>query len=150
MKCNCCKKNEANVFYSETVNGKKAEAYLCNECAEKLGVKVRIPELSGFFGKSFFSPFEAFERSFFDDAFSLMNSFDKSFFSERAFTPLFITDSEKKDSKAEKTEKKEEKVLPKNELQILKKQLKRAISEERYEDAAVIRDKIKAFSEKSA
>ena len=54
MKCNCCKKNEANVFYSETVNGKKAEAYLCNECAEKLGVKVRVPELSGFFGKSFF------------------------------------------------------------------------------------------------
>lgn len=144
MKCNHCKKNEANVFYSETVNGKRAELYLCEECAEKAGIKIKAPALSGFFGRSLFeSPFSAIERSFFSDAFSLMNDFDKSFFS----APLFEPAPEKKEIKEEK---KSEIKAPKNELQSLKKQLKRAISEERYEDAAVIRDKIKDIEKKSA
>ncbi len=151
MKCNYCKKNDATVFYSETVNGKKAEAYLCEECAEKLGVKMRVPSFSGFFRRNLFdSPFDMLERSFFEDAFSLMSAFDKSFFERSAFSPLFEESKKTASDEAKKIEKTEEKLSPKNELQSLKKQLKRAISEERYEDAAVIRDKIKELSKKSA
>ncbi len=33
MKCQKCKKNEANTHLTKVVNGKKTELYLCDECA---------------------------------------------------------------------------------------------------------------------
>lgn len=33
MICNKCKKNEANVFYTEIIGGEKKEQHLCEECA---------------------------------------------------------------------------------------------------------------------
>ena len=39
MLCQNCGKNEANIRYTQIVNGVKKEMALCSECAEKLGVE---------------------------------------------------------------------------------------------------------------
>lgn len=55
--CDECKKNNASVFYKQTINGKTTEMHLCEECAEKAGLT---------------SGFEASFKSPFDDIFSHM------------------------------------------------------------------------------
>lgn len=37
MLCDNCHKNEATVYYTETINGYHTEQHLCQECANKLG-----------------------------------------------------------------------------------------------------------------
>ena len=38
MKCEICKKNEAQFYYKESINGKTTEKHLCAECAHKEGL----------------------------------------------------------------------------------------------------------------
>lgn len=38
MKCENCGKNEANVKYTQIINGEKKQMFLCEECSKKLGV----------------------------------------------------------------------------------------------------------------
>ena len=38
MKCENCGKNEANVKYTQIINGEKKQMFLCEECSEKLGI----------------------------------------------------------------------------------------------------------------
>ena len=38
MLCDNCGKREANVKYSENINGRKKELNLCEECSHKLGI----------------------------------------------------------------------------------------------------------------
>ena len=38
MKCENCGKNEANVKYTQIINGEKKQLFLCSECSEKLGI----------------------------------------------------------------------------------------------------------------
>ena len=59
MLCENCKKREANVKYSENINGIKKELHLCEQCSKKLGItdqmNFRMPtfEFSNFFGSFF-------------------------------------------------------------------------------------------------
>jgi protein arginine kinase activator len=41
--CESCNKNEANIHYTEVVNGKLTELHLCEECAEEKGFEVHSP-----------------------------------------------------------------------------------------------------------
>ena len=55
MKCQNCGENEANVMYTQIVNGVKKEMYLCEECSKKLGIGHNIEfnmpiDLSSFLG----------------------------------------------------------------------------------------------------
>lgn len=55
MMCENCGKNEANIKYTEVINGNKKEMHLCEECSKKLGIEeidFDIPSLdfSSFFG----------------------------------------------------------------------------------------------------
>jgi protein arginine kinase activator len=56
MLCENCRKREANVKYSENINGVKKEMHLCEECSRELGITdkmdFRMPSLdiSNFFG----------------------------------------------------------------------------------------------------
>jgi protein arginine kinase activator len=43
MLCESCNKNEANIHYTEVVNGKLTELHLCEECAEEKGFEVHSP-----------------------------------------------------------------------------------------------------------
>lgn len=38
MKCENCGKNEANVKYTQIINGEKKQMFLCEECSKKLGI----------------------------------------------------------------------------------------------------------------
>lgn len=55
MKCEKCKKNEANIKYTQIVNGIKEELNLCEKCAHGLGfenVNFTMPiDFSDFFGE---------------------------------------------------------------------------------------------------
>jgi len=61
MLCENCKKNIANTYFKQTVNGKTEEVFLCSECAAKLGVTQPVHSTADFgFGEllnEFFSPY---------------------------------------------------------------------------------------------
>lgn len=179
MLCENCGKNEANVRYSENINGVRKELHLCEECSRRLGITdkmdFRMPsfDLSNFFG-SFLEDFSSSSDfmpllsevkqikcdscgSSFDDIintgrYGCANCYDV--FEDR-MDPILkklqganrhngrlgkISDNK---MKFEKEENKNKSDSAENKLQKLQDDLKQAIKEERYEDAAKIRDEIK-------
>jgi len=184
MLCDNCGKKEANVKYSENINGVKREFNLCEECSEKLGIgeiNFKMPiDFSSFLGDfiedfatpefmPLFNDIKALKCNecgyTFDDIVNTgrlgcANCYDV--FEDR-LDPIIrkiqnsnrhigrigkILDSriekrqEKNDNK--KVENKEESSNKNNnELKNLQLKLKEAIKDERYEEAAKIRDKIK-------
>ena len=87
MLCTKCGKNEATVYFSRTVNGKKEEYNLCPECAKEMGLLENFNRhqkyiQNNFFGDGFFrrlSPFGALTgMSMFDGL--LKDFFDDDFF----------------------------------------------------------------------
>ena len=180
MLCENCGKREANVRYSENINGVKKEMHLCEECSRKLGITdkmdFRMPSLdfSNLFG-SFLEDFSTPEfmpllnevkqikcdscGSTFDDIintgrYGCANCYDV--FEDR-MDPILkklqgsnrhngrlgkISDNKIKFEKNRKSENKVESIKE-NKLEKLQEDLKIAIKEERYEDAAKIRDEIK-------
>lgn len=184
MLCDNCGKKEANVKYSENINGVKREFNLCEECSKKLGIgeiNFKMPiDFSSFLGdfmEDFATPefmplfsdiktLKCNECGYtFDDIVNTgrlgcANCYDV--FEDR-LDPIIrkiqnsnrhigrigkILDSriekrqEKNDNK--KVENKEESSNKNNnELENLQLKLKEAIKDERYEEAAKIRDKIK-------
>lgn len=178
MLCDNCKKREANVRYSENINGVKKELHLCEECSKRLGITdsmdFRMPsfDFSNFFGSfledfstaSDFMPLISEIKEIkcnscgftFDDIvntgrYGCANCYDV--FEDR-MDPILkklqgsnrhngrlgkISDNNVRFDK--KDEQKSEKNSD-NKLQKLQDDLKQAIKEERYEDAARIRDEI--------
>ena len=185
--CDECKKNNASIFYKQTINGKTTEMHLCEECAEKAGLTSGIES-------SFTSPF--------DDIFSHMlfgvpdispkllsmpepcpvcgftlrdikktsrfgcsecykvfeNYIDKRSIGDGEYkgkTPKslgkkikeIVTDAAK-DIKEAISDQKEEKAQAKEikkDINALRAQLKKAVASEDYEQAAKLRDEIKAL-----
>lgn len=185
MLCENCGKREANVRYSENINGVKKEMNLCEECSKRLGVtdqmNFRMPSLdfSNFFG-SFLEDFasmpdfmplldqvkdvkcESCGYTFNDivnsGRYGCANCYDV--FEDR-MDPILkklqganrhtgrlgkISDNSVKFDKA--SDKSDEKIKVNDEKGKLEQELKKAIKEERYEDAARLRDEIKKMSQK--
>lgn len=177
MVCDNCGKREANVRYSENVNGRRRELNLCEECSKKLGIgqmNFNMPiDFSSFFG-GFMDDFGAQEFMPILNEIKTLKcdncgfTFDKiantgrlgcidcyDVFEDR-LDPIIkriqganhhvgrigkIVDK-KIDTKIKANEKQEEN----KEVSIieeLQEKLKLAIKEERYEDAAKLRDEIK-------
>ncbi len=175
MLCENCNKNKANVKYTQIINGNKKEMMLCEECSEKLGVNkinFNMPiDFSSFFG-GMFEDEEANYMPIFQEVKELKCKNCNMTFDEFINTGklgcsnCYETFSEKIDpmlkrlhgsnrylgrkaninkaSVKPKIEEEKPKVTKKEELE---QSLKKAISEERYEDAAKIRDKIKGLKE---
>lgn len=186
MKCENCGKNEANVKYTQIINGEKKQMFLCQECSAKLGIDSNIhlnmpinfsSFLSDFFddvsgissmpiiGKALECPkcgltFDEFMNT---GKFGCSNCYDEF---ESKIDPILknIQGSNrhmgrlgsviegndiKKDSNQAIGANQSENVQDNlnatklNHLEELKANLKLAIKEERYEDAAKIRDEIK-------
>ena len=178
MLCENCKKREANVRYSENINGVKKELHLCEECSRKLGItdkmdfKMPTLDFSNFFG-SFLEDFSTPDfmpllnevkqvkcescGSTFDDIintgrYGCANCYDV--FEDRMDPILKKLQGANRHNgrlgkisnnkvKYEETEKTKKSNSNKNKLEELQEELKKAIKEERYEDAAKIRDEIK-------
>lgn len=178
MNCQNCGKREANIKYTQVINGVKKEMALCEDCAKKLGIE----------GMDFSIPidFSSFLGDFFDESIQakgLLNSFGinntlmckgcgltyDDFLNTGKFgcSKCYDTFGVKIDNllknihgsdeykgrkllaqksnikskietpKVKKQESKEEKITE------LKKKLQLLIKEEKYEEAAKIRDEIK-------
>ena len=179
MLCENCKKREANVRYSENVNGVKKELNLCEECSRELGITnnmdFRMPtfDFSNFFG-SFLEDFSNSSdfmpllseikqvkcdscNSTFDDIintgrYGCPNCYDV--FEDR-MDPILkklqgsnrhngrlgkISENKVKFDKSKDNNSNDN---AKSKLEKLQEDLKLAIKEERYEEAAKIRDEIK-------
>lgn len=174
MLCQHCNQNEATTHIKKNINGKREEMHLCSDCARELGVmeEFRVPSVTDFFGESFLGNFlgtgvaamnslAGVERcstcgSSFNDIvkgghIGCSDCYDK--FADRLEPSIrkihgktkhigkFISYDES--NEPEKAERKK----ATDELEQLNEQLQKAISEQRFEDAAVLRDKIKALTE---
>lgn len=174
MLCENCGENEANVRYTQIINGVKKEMHLCDECSKELGIgnmDFSMPiNLSSFLGDFF----EDLDEKFLPDItktkkvicdecgmtydefthtgkFGCANCYDA--FGDR--TKQILKNLQGADAhvgrktKITKTEINKTSHQQQNQhneqtkLETLKQNLKQAIKEERYEDAAKIRDEIK-------
>lgn len=154
MKCNNCKKREANIKYSENINGKKQELNLCSECAEKLGVI----NLSNSFAPMFttmFSNFPEFiEEIKCDKCGYTLDDYKKTglfgcdhcyeVFDDSIDNLLLKIHGKKRHIKSLDGKVEDDKET----LDGLKKKLEKLVKEEKYEEAAIIRDKIKEMERK--
>lgn len=172
MICQHCNQNEATTHIQKNVNGEKTEMHLCSKCAKELGVmdEFRMPSMSDLFGNSLLGNFlgagvsamnslSGVERcstcgSSFNDIvksghIGCSDCYDK--FADKLEPSVKKIHGKTKhigkyvsyeDAVNEPKEKKEE-----NELEGLKRQLDDAVKEQRFEDAAVLRDKIKEMTE---
>ena len=204
MLCDNCGKREANIRYTENINGKIKEMHLCEECSKKLGImdkmNFNIPtSFPSFFG-SFLEDFGELEAMpiFNELKEEVCNSCNTSFediintgrlgcpncydvFSDR-LDPILkrlqganrhvgrkaeqlnndnktlknIDNEENKSEVKNKNKENNEKIHTTSEndkkqekMEKLQEQLKEAIKEERYEDAAKIRDEINLMKKKS-
>lgn len=180
MICENCGENEANVKYTQIVNGVKKEMKLCEHCANELGIgemDFSMPiNLSSFLGEFFEDEEDTFLPEFtktkelrcdecgmtYDEfthtgKFGCANCYNT--FSDKIDAILKnlhasnrhvgrkgkiikpVLDKETVKKEETKQEAKEKNSVSK--IDTLKENLKQAIKEERYEDAAHIRDEIK-------
>ena len=184
MLCDNCGKREANVIYSENINGVKKELHLCEQCSQKLGIanmNFTIPTdfsslfgdfIEGFTTSEFMPLFQEVKEISCDQCGTTFEDIVNngklgcgncySVFEEK-LDPILkriqgnvqhvgrigkITPNE-----VEKVKKDVNKAVQQNmqvaqnnknqEIETLQEKLKQAIKEERYEDAAKIRDEIK-------
>ncbi len=183
MLCDNCGKREANVRYSENINGRKKELHLCEECSKKLGIEnmdFNMPiDFSSFFGglledfgtNDFMPLFNEVKQLkcdncgyTFEDIVNTGKLGCENCYSvfENRLDPIIkkiqgsnkhvgrtgkIIDSkisEKINNKDSKTENNKDV----SKVEKLQNDLKKAIKEEKYEEAAKIRDKIKKLEGK--
>ena len=185
MLCQNCGKNEANVRYTQVINGVRKELNLCSDCARKLGVdRIDIPmDFTSFLGDFF----NDYAESSLLPSFSIDNVKCKTCgmsYNDFIDTGMFgcsdcydtfsgpidsllknlhgtakhigrgaknvddLLGKNTKNKTSNKTENSNKPLENKNlqKLEDLQKQLDKAIKEERYEDAAKIRDKIKEMN----
>lgn len=179
MLCENCGKNEANVRYSENINGRKKELHLCEDCSRKLGItniNYQMPlEFGDFFGSfleefnsPIFSPLLQEVKNLtcescgftFDDIVKMGNygcpncyeTFDdkmapilKKLQGNNRHTGRLgkISDNHISVSPNDTIKEKQADKKQMSKLEKLQQQLKQAIKEEKYEEAAKIRDEIK-------
>lgn len=168
MKCQHCNQNEATAYIKKNVNGKVTEMHLCSECASELGVMDEF-SVEGFFKDSFLgsllgagipsvNALSGVDRC--EYCGSLFNDIVKngrvgcahcySKFEDK-LEPSIVKIHGKTNHVGKNisyTEVDEEKPK-KDELSGLKDALKAAIKEQRFEDAAVLRDKIKELGQEA-
>lgn len=174
MLCQHCNQNEATTHIKRNINGQREEMHLCSACAAELGVmdEFKMPSMNDFFGDSFLGNFlgagvaamnslAGVERcktcgSSFNDIvksgrIGCSDCYEK--FSDKLEPSIrkihgktkhigkFVTYEEAVNQPTEDAKP--------NALDSLKQQLDKAVREQRFEDAAVLRDKINEITEES-
>ena len=188
MLCQKCNKNEANVKYTEIINGEKKEMMLCEECSHKLGldnINFNMPiDFSSFFGglledEDYNSPefmplFQNIKELKCDNCNMTYDEFinqgkfgcpecydvfsskidsilkrlhgSNKYLGRKALKGTVTNDQNT--SKTSNVNEKESTNSNESKIEKLQKDLKKAIADERYEDAAKIRDEIKKLDNK--
>lgn len=162
MKCSNCGKNNANISYKQNINGEITNLNLCESCAKKLGIfnsfddiftpmvldlDFVLPEeikckncgytLSKYKSTGLFGCPDCY-NTFKDEIDSMLLKIQGK-----------NRNIESKDErKIIRNVKEKIKTKKKSEVEELKDELQRLIKEEKFEDAAIVRDKIKAIEKK--
>ncbi len=164
MKCQNCGKNEATVKYKEIINGKKQELYLCSTCAKEIGIieiPIIISPIFSTIGDEYLEKkkvkqcsncgytLEEYSKTGVFGCPECYNTF------ESELDELFLKFHGKNrhikiDTKKEKIKVDLSKVKKKSVSKIdeLREKLSQHIKNEEYEEAAVLRDKIKKLEGK--
>ena len=168
MRCEKCQKNEATVFYQETVNGNKRSYSLCGECAAELSKQVdlspmqslfSLPSLGGFHDpllSGLFSSYDGQAQKACPACGSTLHDFKRTgkagcpncysvFANELSETIRSIHGNVKHVGRIPSRFRGDQEKS--NRLHTLRQALKRAISEENFEQAATIRDEIRSLEE---
>lgn len=163
MKCQSCGKNIANVKYYENINGKKQTLYFCEACANKMGIS------------SFSNITEIFSPIFTD--IPKLNSLEKSKCNKCGYTLdeylnsgmlgceecynafgntieelIYKINGKNRHIKIDKSNTKEiinNSCKTEEKISKLKEKIEELVKEEKYEEAAVVRDEIKSLELKS-
>jgi protein arginine kinase activator len=163
MLCDNCKKNKATTYFKKTVNGETTETFLCEDCAKKLGIGAGMMFKNGGFadfdGFDFFLP-DLFKptrlgtekkcecgRTFSEIAKTGLVGCEKcyeTFKKELASTLRKMHGATTHKPRIEASKKAD----PQAEIKALRDRMSRAIKEENFEEAARLRDEIKAREEK--
>ena len=155
MLCQRCQKNNATVHLKQVINGVKTEMLLCPECAEKENLGSFFPQddlLSGFFSNSVFGNDYLKEQK----RCSLCGSTRRDLaekgragcakcyevFSEELANIIYGIHGNAVHT-GSVPGKHAESLAKRKEIEDLKKEQQKAVLEQDYEKAAVIRDKIK-------
>lgn len=164
MKCTVCNKNEATVFYREMINGKERKYALCHNCASKkeneFGAYTADLFKKGLFDNFFAAPTVAAKKQEEKRCNLCASTFKDLQRSGRVGCPVCYTTFERELSNTvtrlhgDSVHKgitpqryvKEETIDDK--ISALEKDLRVAISEEEYEKAAMIRDKLREMKGK--
>ena len=150
MKCENCGKREATVRYSENINGRKRELHLCEKCSQELGIDRMDFNMPIDFSSFFSGMLEEFENSDFMPMFDTVKDLQckscgiepiirKMQGSSQHIGRLGKVTDHKINAKPIAKKKEDSQ---KSEIEILKEKLKQAVKEEKYEEAAKLRDEI--------
>lgn len=173
MLCQNCNHNEANVRYTQIINGEKKEMFLCDKCSKEFGIdnmKLSLPiDFSSFFGdllneydNSFmpllqkpnelkcdkcnmtYSEFMELGKFGCDHCYGAFSSRIDTILKRIQGSNRYTGKKAELNEETPREEVNEEKVNSKEKtIQELKAQLKKLVQEEKYEQAARIRDEIK-------
>ena len=178
MLCQNCGENEANIRYTQIINGVKKEIALCSNCAKKLGMEnLEMPISFNSFLGDFFNDYAETEflpmlqtnelkcktcgmtyNDFIDtgmfgcsDCYEVFSNPIDSLLKNLHGTAKHIgrgPNGKAEKIKVEEIKKEDSKKQDENQnkKEKLEKELEKAIKEERYEDAAKIRDEIKEMN----
>lgn len=144
MKCDRCGKNDATFYYKSNINGKVTEKHLCAGCAHAAGYDAPLSNrMSGWFDDDWFDrPFRMLEPFFGGFGNRMLTEFPQ---------PVDVLEQAQNTSPAAPADD----LLPHDEAMslalerkrnALQTQLHNAVEEERYEDAARLRDELKSLS----
>ena len=145
MKCDRCGRNEATFYYKSNINGKVTQVHLCHQCAEELGYTDSFRSAGmtgGLFGDFFSRPFGMLEPFFSGLGSRMLTEFPE---------PVDVLGQARESTPAQEDT---GDLLPRDEQDALTRQRKRnalqtqlnlAVQEERFEEAAKLRDELKAL-----
>ena len=145
MRCDRCGKNEATFYYKSKSNGKGTQVHLCPQCAEELGYTDSFRSAGmtgGLFGDFFSRPFGMLEPFFSGLGSRMLTEFPE---------PVDVLGQARESTPAQEDT---GDLLPRDEQDALTRQRKRnalqtqlnlAVQEERFEEAAKLRDELKAL-----
>ena len=160
MKCEICKKNEAQFYYKESINGKTTEKHLCAECAHKEGLDRIFEHEANSMLTSFGKMMDSFllpDVDFF--GFGRLPSIGEMFEPLRTLSehepeaeihkgeePSVREDAYPLEAEAE--ENAEEAFEQRRELNALRHKMHKAVEEEDFETAIELRDMIRKMENK--
>ena len=138
MKCEHCGRNEATFFYKSSVNGRVTQVHLCQACARRMGYTDSL--------RRSMQPMSLFGDGFFGSAFSLLEPFMDGF-GTRMLTefpePGEPRQTEEKSGLVDKAQ--QDALRSERRRNALQEQLKSAVESENYEEAARLRDELRAL-----